>query len=50
MVLFLSFLESYLSDHHASVFLTMLQHLLYKQSESLHLPLEMWDWIVKYRV
>jgi hypothetical protein len=38
------------SDLHTSVYLAMLQHLLYKQSKSLHLPLEMWDWIAKYRV
>ena len=38
-----------LSDH-TSVYLAMLQHLLYKQAEPLRLPLEMWDWIAKYRV
>ncbi len=39
-----------ISDLHTSVYLAMLQHLLYKQSKSLHLPLEMWYWIAKYRV
>jgi hypothetical protein len=39
-----------LQDLHTSVYLTMLQHLLYKQVKSLHLPLEMWDWIAKYRM
>ncbi len=38
------------SDLHISVYLAMLQHLLYKKAKSLHLPLEMWDWIAKYRV
>ncbi len=38
------------SDPHTSVYLAMLQHLLYKQATCLHLPLEMWDWIAKYRV
>ncbi len=38
------------SDLHTSVYLAMLQHLLYKQAHPLHLPLEMWDWIAKYRV
>ena len=38
-----------LSDH-TSVYLSMLQHLLFKQVQPLHLPLEMWDWIAKYRV
>jgi hypothetical protein len=38
------------SDPHTSVYLAMLQHLLYKQAEPLHLPLEMWDWIAKYRL
>jgi len=41
---------SHLSDLHISVHLAMLQHLLYKQVTSMHLPLEMWDWIAKYRV
>jgi hypothetical protein len=39
-----------LSDLHTSVYLAMLQHLLYRQAKPLHLPLEMWDWISKYRV
>ncbi len=39
-----------LIDLHTPVYLAMLQHLLYKQSMALHLPLEMWDWIAKYRV
>ncbi len=38
------------SDLHTSVYLAMLQHLLYKQAKPLHLPLEMWDWIAKYCV
>jgi hypothetical protein len=32
------------------VYLAVLQHLLYKQFEPLRMPLEMWDWIAKYRV
>jgi hypothetical protein len=32
------------------VYLAMLQQLLFKQGKALHLPLEMWDWIAKYRV
>ncbi len=43
-------LDSHLSDHHTSVYLAMLQHLLDKQAQPLYLPLEMWDWIEKYRV
>ncbi len=39
-----------LPDLHTSMYLAMLQHLLYKQAKPLHLPLEMWDWITKYRV
>ena len=39
-----------LSDLHTSVYLAMMQHLLSKRAEPLHLPLEMWDWIAKYRV
>ncbi len=38
------------SDLHTSVYIAMLQHLLYKQAKPLRLPLEMWDWIAKYRV
>jgi hypothetical protein len=45
----LSFL-SHPSDLHTSVYLAMLQHLLYKHAQHLRLPLEMWDWIAKYRV
>jgi hypothetical protein len=32
------------------VYLGMLQHLLTQQAKSMHLPLEMWDWIAKYQV
>jgi hypothetical protein len=32
------------------MYLAMLQHALYKQAKALSLPLEMWDWIAKYRV
>jgi hypothetical protein len=32
------------------MYLAMLQHLLNKLASPLHLPLEMWDWIAKYRV
>jgi hypothetical protein len=39
-----------LSDLHISVYLAILQHLLGKQVKPMHLPLEMWDWIAKYRV
>jgi hypothetical protein len=38
------------SDLHTSVYLAMLQHLLYKQAKALRLPLEMWDWIAKYQL
>jgi hypothetical protein len=38
------------SDLNTSIYLAMLQHLLYKPAKVLHLPLEMWDWIAKYRV
>ncbi len=49
----LCFILSYLSpfsDLHTSVYLALLQHLLHKQAKPLHLPLEMWDWIARYRV
>jgi hypothetical protein len=39
-----------LSDLNTSIYLAMLQHLLYKPAKVLHLPLEMWDWIAKYQV
>ncbi len=46
----LSLLNLRPSDLHTSVCLARLQYLLYKRAKSLHLPLEMWDWIAQYRV
>ncbi len=37
------------SDHQTSVYLAVLQHLLYKEAKALRLPLEMRDCIEKYR-
>ena len=47
---FISFQPLIASDLHTSVYLAMMQHLLSKQVNPLSLPLEMWDWIAKYRV
>jgi hypothetical protein len=50
LFLLLFFLFVISSDFKPSVYLGMLLHFLYQQGNGLRLPLEMWDWIAKYRV